>query len=29
MVVIQIQIVKNKIEYVLLDGNFGVNIITK
>jgi hypothetical protein len=29
MVFIQIQIGKNKIEDVLLDGDFGVNIITK
>jgi hypothetical protein len=29
MVVIQVQIKKNTIEDVLLDGGFGVNIITK
>jgi hypothetical protein len=29
MVAIQVQIRKNRIEYVLLDGGFGVNIITE
>jgi len=29
MVVIQVQIKKNTIEDVLLDGGFGINIITK
>jgi hypothetical protein len=29
MVVIQVQIGKNTIEDVLLDGGFGINIITK